>query len=248
MTRTKVAPAYRFKFLYLFVMAMFVCCENTSAQPLQADHNTYLAKLITEFNKTWPDNRTINIVVHGHSVPAGYFKTPDVRPFDAYPHLLHRALKERYPHAVINVIVTAIGGENSVSGADRFEKEVLTHQPDLILIDYGLNDRSIDLEAAAEAWRKMIRLSAASNIPVILLTPTADTRANMLSDEDPLTQHAEQIRRLASESSVALADSYAAVVAYIKSGQEVGSIMSQVNHPNRRGHELVLTEILKWFP
>lgn len=218
-----------------------------SAQTQQVDQRTYLAELVAEFNKTWPDNRTINIVVHGHSVPAGYFKTPDVRPFDAYPHLLHVALKDRYPHAVINVIVTAIGGENSVSGADRFEKEVLAHRPDLILIDYGLNDRRIGLDAAAEAWREMIRLSAASDIPVMLLTPTADTRADMQSDEDPLTQHAEQIRKLAQESGIALADSYAAVGAYIESGQDVVSIMSQVNHPNRKGHELVLAEILKWF-
>ena len=57
------------------------------------------------------------MVAHGHSVPAGYFKTPVVQTFDAYPHLPHKALNERYAHAVINVIVTVMGGEDSVSGA-----------------------------------------------------------------------------------------------------------------------------------
>ena len=77
---------------------------------------------------------------HGHSVTSGYFKTPMVDTFNAYPHLLHEALKERYPFAVINVIVTGIGGENSKNGVQRFEKDVLTHNPDLITIDYAFNE------------------------------------------------------------------------------------------------------------
>ncbi|MEK5235702.1 hypothetical protein NST99_08380 [Paenibacillus sp. FSL L8-0470] len=32
--------------------------------------------------------RTLNIVCHGHSVPSGYFATPIVDTFHAYPHLL----------------------------------------------------------------------------------------------------------------------------------------------------------------
>ena len=78
-----------------------------------ANKQTYLASICEILRQHWPDNRTVNIVCHGHSVPAGYFATPRVDTFHAYPHLLHRGLKERYPFAVINVIVTAIGGENS---------------------------------------------------------------------------------------------------------------------------------------
>ena len=104
----------------------------------------------------WPRNRTLRIVSHGHSVPAGYFKTPHVDSLHAYPHLLHVGLKEAFPHAVINVIVTAIGGENAESGAKRFVSEVLSHRPDILLIDYALNDRGIGLEKAARAWTEMI--------------------------------------------------------------------------------------------
>jgi lysophospholipase L1-like esterase len=115
-------------------------------------------------------NRTITIVCHGHSVPAGYFKTPVVDTFNAYPHLLHLALKKRFPHAVINVIVTAIGGENSEQGSARFEKDVLCHKPDLITIDYALNDRRIGLEKARQAWTSMIEQAKAKNVKVLLLT------------------------------------------------------------------------------
>jgi acyl-CoA thioesterase I len=72
-----------------------------------ASQRTYLTNLIKVLKAQWPKNRTVNIVCHGHSVPAGYFATPLVQTFDAYPHLLHRLLKERFPFAVINVVVPA---------------------------------------------------------------------------------------------------------------------------------------------
>ncbi|WP_342481353.1 hypothetical protein NST07_08230 [Paenibacillus sp. FSL L8-0340] len=47
-----------------------------------------LLKEKKELKRQWPENRTLNIVCHGHSVPSGYFATPIVDTFHAYPHLL----------------------------------------------------------------------------------------------------------------------------------------------------------------
>ena len=213
-----------------------------------ADKATYLSNITRMFDAKWPANRTINIVCHGHSVPAGYFKTPMVDTFNAYPHLLHKALKERYPHAVINVIVTAIGGETSEPGAKRFAKDVLTHHPDLILIDYALNDRSIGLERARVSWESMIQQATDKGIKVMLLTPTGDLTAKLDKPDDPLVQQAEQIRRLARQHHLALADSLEAFNQYIHNHGKLQDLMSQVNHPNRKGHDLVVEKIMEWFP
>ncbi len=215
--------------------------------PRTSAHDTYLAPLKTELTKSWPTNHTINIICHGHSVPAGYFKTPEVRTFDAYPNLLHRALADRYPHAVINVIVTAIGGEHSETGAARFDHDVLALHPGLITIDYALNDRGIGLTRAEAAWRKMITDAQAHGIKVILLTPTPDKNSQLNDPNDPLNQHAQQIRRLAQEYGVGLADSLEAFRAKIDSGTPLADLMAQSNHPNRSGHQLVARELLKWF-
>ena len=208
----------------------------------------YLAPVTTLLNQKWPKNRAVNIVCHGHSVPAGYFKTPRVDSFNAYPHLLHLGLKQRYPFAVINVIVTAIGGEASESGAARFERDVLSLRPDVVTIDYALNDRRLGLEKARIAWSKMIAAAKARGIKVILLTPTPDQNAKLDNPADPLNQHAEQIRGLAAQYQVGLADSLAAFKAALKNGPKLEALMSQVNHPNRKGHDLVAVELLKWFP
>ena len=212
--------------------------------------SSYLSGITKVLGTHWPENRTVNIVCHGHSVPAGYFATPMVDSLHAYPHLLHAGLKHRFPFAVCNVIVTAIGGENAESGARRFEQEVLCHRPDVIAIDYGLNDRRIGLENAHAAWSAMVRAGLEAGAKLILLTPTADTTQEPKyagEDKGLLGKHADQIRRLAADCDVGLADSFAAFQAYVEAGS-LSDILSSGNHPNRLGHELVVRELLRWFP
>ena len=213
-----------------------------------ADPATYLQPIVAEMQRQWPSNRTVNIVFHGHSVPAGYFATPTVDTFNAYPHLTHVALKERFPYAVINVIVTAIGGENSVSGAMRFDRDVISLRPDLVCIDYGLNDRGLPLEQSKAAWQSMVRSAKSHGIKVLLLTPTPDFSAKMADATDPLSKQAAQIREIASAEGVGLVDSYARFCEIQASGHGLPPFMAQSNHPNRKGHDEITKLILNWFP
>lgn len=215
-----------------------------------ADRSSYLSEVVDILRTHWPENRTINIICHGHSVPAGYFATPMVDSLNAYPHLLHAGLKQRFPFAVVNIIVTAIGGETSESGAARFKNDVLCHRPDIITIDYGLNDRGIGLQKAHESWSSMIQAGLDCGSKLLLLTPTADfTQALSYTgvDKDLLAAHASQIRQLAVDHEIGLVDSFAACLDYIATG-DLSDILSWENHPNRTGHKLVVRELLRWFP
>jgi len=165
----------------------------------------------------------------------------------AYPNLLRVALAKKYTNAVINVIVTAIGGEDSAQGAARFDADVLPHQPDVVFIDDALNDRRIGLEKANAAWAGMIQKALAANLKVILLTPTPDQSAKLDDPNDPLNQHAEQIRQLAAEYHVGLVDSLARFKTTLADGTPLKNLMAQVNHPNAAGHTLVAEELVKWF-
>lgn len=217
----------------------------------RANPTHYLAGVVETLKREWPDNRAVHVVCHGHSVPAGYFATPLVDTFNAYPHLLHRGLKQRYPFAVVNVIVTAVGGENSASGAARFEAEVLCHRPDVLTLDYGLNDRRLGLERAGAAWRAMIERALEQGVKLLLLTPTADLTQRPEADpteRNELAQHAAQIRALAQEYGVGLVDSLAAFERYCVQTGDLSDLLAWSNHPNRAGHELVARELLRWFP
>ena len=159
-----------------------------AAEPAPA---SALAPVVQALELKWPRNRTVHLVCHGHSVPAGYFVTPAVHANEAYPAGLQAGLRARFPHAVLNVIVTAIGGEASDRGAARFERDVLALRPAVVTIDYSLNDRRLGLEKAKANWSAMIVAAKAAGIQVILLTPTPDQSAKLADPKDPLNLHAD---------------------------------------------------------
>jgi acyl-CoA thioesterase-1 len=233
---------------YLILAALLLSAQNPGQEKdIAARPADYLNDVRALLKQEWPANRTVNLVFHGHSVPAGYFKTPEVRTLESYPFMILRGLKALYPNAVINIITTAVGGENSAGGAKRFETDVLSHKPDVLFIDYGLNDRSIGLEAARIAWESMIKLALAKNIKVILLTPSPDLEVDILDPGTDLAKHAAQIRALAEQYDVGLVDSYALFRQIAAAGRRLDSYMSQSNHPNAQGHELIADAILSYF-
>jgi acyl-CoA thioesterase I len=228
---------------FFFIEPRFCVAQTATPAP-----GAYVSGLIQIMNTEWPKNRAITIACHGHSVPAGYFKTPIISTMQAYPHLFHAALCERFPLAVIRIIVTAIGGEQSEQGAARFERDVLDLHPDVITIDYGLNDRRIGLQRARQAWEEMITKAKARGIRVFLLTPTPDLSVRLEDPQDPLNLQAQQIRELARIHEVGLIDSQALFQEQVSKGILLTDLMSQINHPNRQGHELIARALLSWFP
>jgi acyl-CoA thioesterase I len=222
------------------------CCFILFSITAMAQDSSYLGGIKNALRQKWPNNRTINLVFHGHSVPAGYFRTPEVHTFEAYPALVGQGIKEMYPDAVVNVIVTAIGGENSTQGAKRFKKEVLCHRPDVLFIDYALNDRKIGLEQSKKNMEKMIRLALKKGIRIILMTPSADETVNLLSPGNELEAFAIQIKALAVKYGIGVADSYSRFRELQQKG-DLHEHMAQSNHPNRLGHRLIADQVLLFF-
>lgn len=220
----------------LLALAQYVHAQSDYLQPIKE-----------ALQKKWPNNRTINLVFHGHSVPSGYFRTPEVRTLDAYPCLVLQELKKRYPYAVINVITTSIGGENSAQGEKRFKSDVLTHKPDVLFIDYALNDRKLGLAGSRKYMEKMIKAALKKKIKVILLTPSADQTVNLLQPGNELEQFATQLKELAAMYHIGLADSYSRFKQVLEEKKDLSTYMAQSNHPNRAGHELIAGEIMKLF-
>ena len=234
-------------FYLLLSFVLLVSWQSFRSHKETTNPSDYLSDIKIELKKEWPKNKTINLVFHGHSVPAGYFKTPNVNTLQSYPYQVLEQLKILYPLAVINIINTAIGGENSINGEKRFKKDVINHHPDVIFIDYSLNDRGLGLEKSRIAWEKMIKLALRKNIKVILLTPSPDMGVNILDSTTVLNQHAEQVKSLSSKYNVGLIDSYALFKEKATSGEGVINYMSQINHPNEKGHRLITNEILTYF-
>ncbi len=219
------------------VLIIFVFSAVGTAQCKGSD---YLKNFKEQLELKWPENKTMNVVFHGHSVPSGYFTSRKVNTLEAYPHLFLKYLKEHYPYAVINCITTAIGGENSQQGANRFKEDVLVMKPDLLFIDYALNDRGISLETAEMSWRQMIEDALTAGVKTILFTPTPDLNEDILDEEAPLVKYSRMIRELGQEYDIPVVDSYMHFKSLKEAGDELRTYMAQNNHPNALGHMEVL--------
>jgi hypothetical protein len=60
-------------------------------------------------------------------------------------------------------------------------------------------------------------------------------------------QHACQIIQLSKYFNIGLIDSYTLFKNKTKEGVALVHFMSQVNHPNEKGHQLIAAEIMKYF-
>jgi len=158
---------------------------------------------------------------------------------DAYPSRTLALISEKYPFAQFNVIVTARGGENSVQGSARFD-EVLKHQPDVLIIDYVLNDRDLTLAQSETAISGMVASARKSGACVVLATASPDISANA-DNARRLRQHSQQIRVLAAKTGSLLLDEEALFSAI--PSEELNDYMAQPNHPNERGHALIANHL-----
>ncbi len=81
--------------------------------------------------------------------------------------LLAKYLVERYPEARFSFHDAAIGGTGSLLGAFRLERDVLSHKPDLVFLDFLCNDGTDnDLPDATCAYEYLLREMIGRGIPV----------------------------------------------------------------------------------
>jgi lysophospholipase L1-like esterase len=193
--------------------------------------------LPTLVNNLTAGTRLVKIVGFGDSITGVYYHTGGRR---AWPEMLGIALQRVCPLAKIEVINAGVSGGNTVSGLARMDKDVLAHQPDLVVIMFGMNDvAGISPEAYEANLRTMIQKCREVKSEVVLCTPNWIAPDNGARDLAKLMAYADIVRKVGKELSVPVADTFAAYAAVHGRDQRVWTLlMSDGIHPNMRGHKL----------
>lgn len=167
------------------------------------------------------------------------FETEAADTLKAYPELFRRKLVRYYVYTCVSVINAGIAGDNMRGMYARHERDVICHQPDLVLINGSLNwdETTGTVRDFKKLLEKMVEnIKNNTKADIILMTPNA-----MLGETARikiLEGCVDSIRELASEEDVCLADAYALWQEYRALGYPVEPLLANgLNHPVPAGHE-----------
>lgn len=189
-----------------------------------------------------PEGVNVAFIALGDSITQGY---PDIdepgrgRRIGGYePHL--ETLLKKGPSQTTTVLNFGIAGEPTSDGLNRIGEILARVKSNFILILEGTNDlfRGISRSTTYANLRAMIDKSRARNVTPILATLTPDTRPGPNVFKDIKGTYNPNIKKIAAQKKVMLADLYNAVHDrwYALSEDEL--------HPNDAGYRVIAE---KWF-
>lgn len=186
--------------------------------------------------------RPVRIVGFGDSITGVYYHTGGRR---AWPEMLGVALQRIYPDSQIEMINAGISGNKTSSALARIDKDVLAHQPDLVVVMFGMNDVAAHPPDVYEAnMRTIIEKIRAIGAEIVLCTPNAINQGDERRPLAKLGEYADIVRGLGGELDIPLVDFYTQFATIqAEDPRRWITIMSDAIHPNMRGHELFAEQI-----
>ncbi|MDD1759091.1 MAG: SGNH/GDSL hydrolase family protein [Methanothrix sp.] len=184
----------------------------------------------------------ITIVAFGDSITAGFA----VR--RGFPSFWKEMLSKKYPDAEVELINAGVSGDTSMDGLARLDWAVLSYEPDLVTINFGINDCVLGLglvEFEANFVEMVRGIRAGPNSEILLLssqpleTPPYDL---MVRD------YYQAIERMAKQMDVGFVDVYGAWMEQVGKGTPLSSlILPGLDHPNEAGYRIMAEELMKLF-
>ncbi len=158
-------------------------------------------------------------------------------PKNCYAYLVYEWWKKSFPNAAFSFVNGGIGGTTSHYGGAREWKDVLCYRPDIVTVDFSVNDDANEFfEETYEGTLR--RLLAAPSAPAVVVLNNVfyDTGKNAQDYHNRIADHY-------GIPHVSIKDT---VYPDVESGKIVRADITPDNlHPNDKGHRLVADEICK---
>lgn len=201
----------------------------------------------------------INIVAFGDSVTHGAVGPDEIDYESVYWNRLKKKINAVRNYVPVNVINSGIGGITAEGSIVRLERDVFSHNPDLVIVCFGLNDVNGTLEAYISSLEKIFSECKKRGIETVFLTPNM-LNTYVADDTLPeLLEYAENTAKMQISgrmdvfiySAVELAESMNITVCDCYTEWKRLSLVTDVtmllanriNHPVREMHELFAQSI-----
>ena len=182
------------------------------------------------------------IVCFGDSITAGYA----VR--RGFPSFLLESLRQRFPDSKIEMINSGISGDTSQDGLSRLDWAVLSYEPDLVTINFGINDcvLGLSLEEFEMNLVEMVRRIRAGPDSEILLLSSQPLESPPYDQR--VLDYYQTVERVAKEMNVGFVDVYGAWMKRVRAGTPLSSlILPGLDHPNEAGYRIIAEELMSLF-
>ena len=195
---------------------------------LNTGNQARLAKVIKKLQA----GESVTVAYLGGSITQGSSAGNEL----CYARLTTDWLEEQFPSATIKYVNAGIGATGSYIGIHRADRDVLAYSPDLVFIDFSVNDTSDRITTNKSTYEGLIRkLWQAESAPAIITL--AMTQENGTSVQ---TEHSE----IAVKYDIPMISYRNAILDVIDKGYIVWDDISDDNiHPNVQGHA-VLTQMI----
>ena len=219
-------------------------------------------------------NRSPIIAFLGDSVTQGCFEVYEEQGgiktvFDScsgYPEKVKQILSSLYPTAPVSVVNLGINGGCAKEGAQRFERDVSSCNPDLLIVGFGLNDSNAEengIQEYQDSLRTIFQKARNAKIETVFLTPNmfntytgrsvsggiCTQLAGIFAERQKsglFDRYIEAARQVCSEERVKVCDCYKIWKQLYASGADTTALLSNgLNHPIREIHTIMAWEIVK---
>lgn len=207
---------------------------------------------ISEYKSEGP----INIVIIGDSISHGCVGGGISHDYNTvYHNRLRLMINRKYPSIPVNIINTAIGGSSADVALANFERDVLPHKPDLVIICFGLNDVNGTVERYTSSLSGLFGKCKDNGADCIFMTPNMLNTRYVEGTEARFAEYAlktadmqncgrmdsymEAARSTAEKHGVTVCDCYAEWKAMEAEGVDTTLLLANyINHPTREMHKL----------
>ncbi len=189
----------------------------------------------------------IKVLFYGDSITCG---GSVMDPHESFPDLFMAKLKNNYAHSRINFINRGMGQTSASTRYLRFQEEVLSEHPDLLVIEF-INDYRANSELVDRAYKSILNEAKAAGIDVILCTPhLLNPLCFGYASWQKMASHPyiNQVRALSKQNGVALCDLALRWQHCQAEGTPPNWLLTDgVIHLNERGHQIYAEELLRCF-
>ena len=200
------------------------------------------------------ENGPITIVAFGDSVTHGAVGPGELNYETVYWNRLRKKINDVRNYVPVNVINAGIGGITAKESLKRMEGQVFAHNPDLIIVCFGLNDVNGTLEDYISSLRIIFEECNNHGIQTIFMTPNMlntyvaeDTEERFLDyaaktaemqNSGRMDKYMNAACDLANSMGVELCDCYSRWKELGKTEDTTLLLANRINHPTNEMHEL----------